>query len=261
MKYNYHTHTARCFHAKGADEEYVLAAIEAGFDEIGFADHSAWPFEGGYLSRMRMSADELRHYCESIQQLKEKYKGKISIKLGLECEYFPKYIPWLEEQINKFGIDYIILGHHFCGDETEGEYNGAISTPEAIYRYRDDILEAMDTGLFSYVAHPDIYMRGYPAFDTHCEKIAVDIITKAIETGTPLEYNLLGFSHSLMDGKQGYPHPDFWRIVSEMKPMTIVGVDAHSPDALLDDELFRKGYGNIKAMGLKTADRIKFLQR
>ena len=32
MKYNYHTHTSRCFHARGTDEEYVLAAIEAGFD-------------------------------------------------------------------------------------------------------------------------------------------------------------------------------------------------------------------------------------
>ena len=45
MKYNYHTHTERCFHAKGSDEEFVLAAIEAGFNEIGFADHSPWNFK------------------------------------------------------------------------------------------------------------------------------------------------------------------------------------------------------------------------
>ncbi len=261
MKYNYHTHTARCYHAQGSDEEYVLAAIEAGFDEIGFADHSAWPFEGGYVSRMRMSAEELKSYCESIHRLREKYKSKISIKLGLECEYFPKYMPWLEEQIKKQEIDYIILGHHFCDDETVGEYNGAITTPEALYRYRDDIIRAMDTGLFSYIAHPDIYMRGYPQFDSHCEKVAVDIIEKAIETGTPLEYNLLGFKHSIADGKQGYPHPDFWRIAAEMKPLTVIGVDAHSPEALLEEELFLTGYRNVSNMGLKTVERINFLQR
>ena len=28
MKANYHTHTARCGHATGTDEDYVLAAIE-----------------------------------------------------------------------------------------------------------------------------------------------------------------------------------------------------------------------------------------
>lgn len=86
MKYNYHTHTELCNHAKGSNEEFVLAAIEAGFDEIGFADHSPWPFEN-FVSGMRMTADELEMYCRSVKALKEKYKDKISIKLGLECEF------------------------------------------------------------------------------------------------------------------------------------------------------------------------------
>ena len=59
MKYNYHTHTSRCFHAKGKDEEYVLAAIEAGFDEIGFADHTAWKFDTDFVSNMRMPESQL----------------------------------------------------------------------------------------------------------------------------------------------------------------------------------------------------------
>ena len=29
-KNNYHTHTTRCYHASGKDEEYVKAAIKAG---------------------------------------------------------------------------------------------------------------------------------------------------------------------------------------------------------------------------------------
>ena len=45
MKANYHTHTARCGHAEGTDEEYVLAAIERGFDEMGFSDHVPWPYK------------------------------------------------------------------------------------------------------------------------------------------------------------------------------------------------------------------------
>ena len=32
MYYNYHTHTTRCFHAGGEDEEYVEKAIENGED-------------------------------------------------------------------------------------------------------------------------------------------------------------------------------------------------------------------------------------
>lgn len=260
MKYNYHTHTKRCFHAKGEDEEYVLAAIKAGFGEIGFADHSPWNFEGGFVSRMRMSADELGEYAQSIKHLREKYKDKISIKLGLECEYFPQYLSWLREMIEKHGIDYLILGHHFCGDEINDVYNGFISTPEEIYNYRDDVLAAMESGLFAYVAHPDLYMRGYPVFDEHCEKVAVDIISKSIATNTPLEYNLLGFKHGINDKKPGYPHPKFWEIAADMKPLCIVGIDAHYPEAYFESDLFEAGYENLKKLGLKTVDRIEFFR-
>lgn len=260
MKYNYHTHTARCFHAKGADEEYVKAAIEAGFDEIGFSDHSPWNFEGGFVSHMRMHENDLEDYCNSVKALREKYKGKISIKLGLECEYFPKYLPWLKEMIEKHEIDYLILGHHFSKDEPGVKYNGDMTEQSELYNFRDDLIEAMDTGLFAYIAHPDIFMRGYPVFDEVCEEISRQIIQKAIETNTPLEYNLLGFSHSIADGKQGYPYPDFWKIVGEMKPPVTVGLDAHAPEVYLDSELFEKGYNAIRELGLEVESKIKMLR-
>lgn len=259
MKYNYHTHTSRCFHAKGSDEEYVLAAIEAGFDEIGFADHTAWNYKG-FVSHMRMHENELEEYCNSVKSLREKYKDKISIKLGLECEYFPQHLPWLKEEIEKQEIDYIILGHHFRGSEQTGVYNGAITAPEDIYAYRDDVLKAMETGLFSYVAHPDLFMKGYNEFDEHCEKISRDIIAKAIETDTPLEFNLLGVKYSMADGRPGYPHPKFWEIASEMKPKAVVGIDAHYPNAYKEAEIFRLGYDELKKYGLEPVEKIKFFR-
>ena len=39
IKRNYHTHTKRCGHAIGEDEEYVINAIEAGLTDLGFSDH------------------------------------------------------------------------------------------------------------------------------------------------------------------------------------------------------------------------------
>ena len=36
MTENYHTHTTRCRHATGTDEEYVLQAIDGGLQESGF---------------------------------------------------------------------------------------------------------------------------------------------------------------------------------------------------------------------------------
>ena len=43
IPYCYHTHTYRCGHADGEDEEYVLEAIAAGVRKLGFSDHVMLP--------------------------------------------------------------------------------------------------------------------------------------------------------------------------------------------------------------------------
>ena len=207
-----------------------------------------------------MHENQLKGYCDSIKALREKYKDKISIKLGLECEYFSKYIPWLKEAIDEHEIDYIILGHHFGVDEPGGTYNGFLTTAEEIYRYRDDVVEAMETGLFSYVAHPDLFMRGYDKFDDHCKKVSEDIINTAIRTGTPLEYNLLGLKHGINDGKPGYPDPEFWKIASILKPKALVGIDAHDPSDYLEADHIQLGYDTLASLGLTPEDTIKFFR-
>ena len=51
---NYHTHTARCGHAAGTEDEYVQQAIQSGLKILGFSDHTPYWFAGEYYSRMRM---------------------------------------------------------------------------------------------------------------------------------------------------------------------------------------------------------------
>ena len=89
MKANYHTHTMRCKHAMGKDEDYIRAAIAAGYDQIGFSDHTPWPYASGFVSGVRMDPSELEEYVRSLRALGEKYKDQIRVLVGLECEYFP----------------------------------------------------------------------------------------------------------------------------------------------------------------------------
>ena len=37
---NYHTHTYRCRHASGTEEEYIYQALDGGLEELGFSDHT-----------------------------------------------------------------------------------------------------------------------------------------------------------------------------------------------------------------------------
>ena len=258
MDKNYHTHTFRCFHAHGEDADFAAAAAAQGFTTIGFSDHSPWPFKA-YRSGMRMPASALDDYVASVTDLRKQYEGKLEILCGLECEYFPQYLPWLCAMAEKHGLDYAILGHHFSGDEQTGPYNGSLRDPADVLRYQKDVCAAMETGLFAYLCHPDLFMRGYPQFDKTCEKASRAIIETAIKTGTPLEYNLLGLQHNLEDGKPGYPHPDFWNLVAAYKATAIIGIDAHTPDAYRDKGLIALAEQTLAELEIPVTDEIRLL--
>ena len=158
MKTNYHTHTTRCHHATGSDEEFVLSAIKGGYQELGFSDHTPWKYHTDYISDIRMLPEELAEYVESIRSLQEKYKNQISIKIGLECEYFPEYIHWLKGVIKEYKLDYIIFGnHHFHTDEKFPYFGRNTDSVDMLELYEESAIEGMESGLFAYLAHPDFW--------------------------------------------------------------------------------------------------------
>ena len=68
---NYHTHTHRCNHAIGREEDYVREALKAGLEILGWADHTPYTFTGGYYSHFRMRPIQLPGYIQTIQELQE----------------------------------------------------------------------------------------------------------------------------------------------------------------------------------------------
>ena len=121
MQANYHTHTVRCNHAEGTEREYIEQAIARKVRTLGFSDHSPQVFDGGYVSGFRMLPDQLEDYVTTLQNLRREYAGKIEIAIGLEAEYYPKYFDRLLDLIRPFQLDYLILGQHFTGNESDGE--------------------------------------------------------------------------------------------------------------------------------------------
>ena len=236
---NYHTHTYRCGHA-GAypDEAYVQQAIARGFRVLGFSDHTPWPYQGSFRHpSVRMDVEALPEYLASIRSLKEKYREQIMIYVGLECEYFPAYLPWLEQQ--KQHLDYLILGNHWGLSDEHGElYYSKATRPEDVDDYFRYTIQGMETGLFTYVAHPDHVFSDYARFDSHCIDGSYALCRKAKELELPLEYNLVGLEKRRI-GKQkgiGFPYPGFWEIAKETGCTVILGCDAHRPDHLADRE-------------------------
>ena len=225
MTENYHTHTSRCHHATGTDEDYVQSAIAAGLTVLGFSDHTPFFFPGDYYSTFRMYPDQLQDYAKSILALKEKYRDHIDIRLGLEVEYYPDRMADLLTLIEPYNIEYMILGQHFCGNELDSHYNGTATDSEAhLKRYCNQLIAAMDTKLFSYVAHPDRMFRYCPEWNMEMQNIAQDLISIVQKREIVLEQNLAAIEKNMY-------WPEFWECVPEGVEI-IRGVDAHSTEEM-----------------------------
>jgi len=233
MKVNLHTHTYRCHHATGTDEEYVLAAIDAGFTKLGFADHTPFPYENGYVRSDKMLPEDLDGYLASVRFLKEKYAGQIEIFLGLECESVPRFFPYLQEVSKQ--LDFMILGSH--GDGSTGDrFFGRIQDPILLHKYLDVTVTGMESGLFLYLAHPDVCFLSYMEFDKTAAYISRELCRTANRLHLPMEYNLKGLGRKEVPGALGYPCQAFWRIAAEENCTAVIGTDAHSPESLTGPE-------------------------
>ena len=258
MKVNYHTHTKRCHHAFGSDEEYILAAIKGGYKVLGFSDHSPWKYDSDFTGRIRMPLSDFEDYYTSLTRLKEKYKDQIENKIGLECEYFPKYLDWLKGFVEEYNLDYIIMGNHFYRSDEYGPYYGhACSDNEMLTNYVDDCINAMKTGMYAYLAHPDLFMRAREEFDDFTKKEARRLCESCKEMGVVIEYNLEGIKTVNRWGKISYPSPDFWMIASEVGNKAIVGIDAHDPESLENDGEFEDAVAMLKSLNIEIVEDIE----
>lgn len=251
-KVNYHTHTTRCRHAVGSDEQYVLSAIDAGFTVLGFSDHA--PFEGVTHSSDRMDMDQLHEYISSIRCLQKRYKKKIDIKVGFEAEYYPELRPHYEMLLEE--SDYLILGQHY---RVLNEYGyDYYSTDEDVAVYTQQVVEAMKSGYFAYVAHPDYFMIGRAKFSEVCAQAAHAIAQAAVETNTPLEINLNGFRHGKAwidnQNQYAYPYRPFWEILSQYPIRVVIGYDAHAPLTLHKEDNRALAMDILKDLPLNIED-------
>ncbi len=230
MLANYHTHTVRCKHAKGTEREYIEAAIKEGFKILGFSDHVPQPYPEGFKSGIRMDMSEIDDYTSTLVKLREEYKDRIEILIGYEVEYSDRFIEPLLKEIRKFPLDYLIQGQHFAPNEVDGFYVGAkTDDEERLKAYVDVTIKGMETGLFTYLAHPDLihYTGNDDIYNRHMSRL----VKASKDLNLPLEVNIYGF----VDGRH-YPCDRFFKLASEMGAKFVIGCDAHAPEILKKPE-------------------------
>ncbi|MBR0355033.1 MAG: histidinol-phosphatase [Oscillospiraceae bacterium] len=249
---NYHTHTPRCGHAEGSERDYIEQALQRGLKLLGFSDHTPYDyFDSEPRNRpIRMTPEELPGYAAAVRALAAEYRDRIEIRLGVEAEYYPKYFARLLELLRANGVAYMILGQHFLGNEIDEPYAGRPTLErKTLERYVAQTGEAMETGLFTYFAHPDLihFVGSRSVYDREMRTLC----RTALKTGTPLELNLLG----VREGRH-YPSERFWRIAAEEGNPVILGCDAHRPADLCDRDAEAKALALVERLQLKLLDSV-----
>ncbi|MBQ2614120.1 MAG: histidinol-phosphatase HisJ family protein [Clostridia bacterium] len=229
---NLHTHTNYC---DGADtpEEVVLCAIEKGFSSIGFSGHSFTP----YSKEFSKIGDHTEEYKKDIKSLKEKYKDRIEIYLGLEVDMFSE--PDLS------GYDYLIGSVHYLKkDGVFIDFDKGAKEVEEIIRtcfhgdgmayakaYYKTLAQLPVYGNFDIIGHFDIITK-------HCDsRNFFDITSKeycdaAFEAAAALKGKIPFFEVNTGAIARGYrktPYPSV-ALIKEMKRLgfgAVITADCH----------------------------------
>ena len=150
----------------------------------------------------------------------------MTILSGFEAEFDPMREAFLGEMREK--VDYMILGQHFVNRGLNK--TPTTNNPNYPIEYANMISQAIDSGIFDIIAHPDIFMELRDTMETDEAKELFDrnasiasqiICEKARDMGIPIEINL--------SNDKSYPNPTFWNVAKDIEGLKVLkGIDAHS---------------------------------
>ena len=243
---NFHTHTFLCKHASGHPEDYYRQALSDGCTALGFSDHCPYPAgTPDYWPEIRMTVEEAPFYAREVNALKN--NSPFPVYLGFECEWDKNLFNWYKDGLKgEFGADYLILGPHWVTEGREHLYIPYEMEKSVLFKYTAQTIEGMRSGLFAFLAHPDLCMGHGRLWDSDVESCMKDIIAAAKDLNLPLEINGLGMHKAKCRTESGlryaYPVDEFWELAADAGVRVVCNADAHNPEAVISQARDARGY-------------------
>ncbi|MFQ3549352.1 MAG: histidinol-phosphatase [Armatimonadota bacterium] len=197
MKTSYHCHSVLS-DGENSIVEMVNSAIEHKIDVFGISDHYVLrPDHNDVWWSLKL--DGLDDYVNAVLAIKEKYKDKIDIKLGLEADYFSETVDELKEIISKYNFDYVIGSIHFLDgfnvDESKENWDNLSEDKrnECMKDYWGKVADMANSKAFDFAGHLDLYKKfGYhPTVDL--TKEMQNAFNAIADVKLPIELNTSGW--------------------------------------------------------------------
>jgi len=243
MHIDYHTHHERCGHAVGKLEEYVQRGIELGLQQLGLSDHLPLIHvdPASYYPEMAMPMAELPRYVEECLTLKERYRGVIDLRVGLETDYIEGYEEQIREILSPYPWDYLIGSVHFLGewDITDHRQVHGWEGKDALEVYRlyyDAVKKSALSGLYDIIGHMDVIKRfGYgpqtPEGTAEVRALELETLKVIADSGIAMELNASGLTKPCAEM---FPAEHLLQEALKLGIPLTLGSDAHDPAKLGD---------------------------
>lgn len=252
-----HMHT--CFSADSdtKPEEMVEGALKKGLSTICFTDH----YDKDLYVHGKEMIFNAEEYWTYMTALKEQYKNRIEIRIGMEFGMEPCLGAKCKALAEQYPYDFIIGSTHSVDfkDPAFPDFFAECSGREkCIKMFEQTVKNLQSIEDFDVLGHIDYIVRytdlknggySYQAFGDYIDAILKEVISR----GKGIELNTSGFKYGL-----GFchPHPDVIRRYRELGGEIItVGADGHRPEHIAYD--FEKVSDILTACGFRYYTEFK----
>lgn len=272
MLADYHIHCKYSDDSEEDLEKIIETAINKGIGEICFTDHVDYGIKLDKdvfekidenakkdwikkIGRIDLNVD-YPNYFKEIEELREKYKDKITIRQGLEFGMQVHTIKDFQKLFDKYKekFDFVILSCHQVNDKEfwTNEFQKGKSVDEYNAEYYEEIYRVMsrysDYSILGHLDHIQRYNETIYPFEKSRE-IIVKILKKVIEDNKGIEVNTSSFRYGL---KELTPERDILKLYHELGGKIItIGSDAHKAENVgehipyIQEELKKIGFIDI----------------
>ena len=248
-----HMHTVFSTDSEASVKSMLDASVKRGLQSVCITDH----LDLDYPEDEELGPDpfqlNLRQYFEMLTQIREEYREKLNVRIGVELGLQPHLGKTYEKLVQEYPFDFVIGSLHlvhgmdpYYGKVFEGKTDGEV--------YREAFCETLccldKVSCFDVLGHLDYVVRygrnkaqeySYREFSDEID----EILKKVISAGKGLEMNMgrvkygLGFAN---------PHPDVLTRYRELGgEIVTVGADAHRPEHVAYD--FEEAGDILKSCG------------
>ena len=159
----------------------------------------------------------------------------------------------LMELLEKYGFDYLICSVHLYFDHEERGMRFVSQSKDFtkyLSAYAAKYCAALESGLFLFGCHADLFRASYHPWDENARAAAKDIIQCAASLGIPLEINEAGLHKPVVNAPEGprcpYSTDEFFSMARDAGLKIILSSDGHRPEHTARNTLGREMAARLK---------------